>query len=442
MNILKTFSRGGLYPREMKGRLGARPLENAAIPPLSIVPLLQHKGEKADCTVHPREAVKEGMLIGRAKGQGSCHVHSPVPGIVRYVREITLPWGDKTPAVFIELGGEFNRLGKPVYPHPWEGNRTDRLLSVLEEKGVVGLYSGIPVHRKLAIPEGRTVETLIINGVECEPYLCADNRLMVEKAEELINGSRMAAAITRAQRTVIALSSDKRDARAALKKKIEALNANIEIKALWPRYPLGDEKQLIKALTGEEIPSGKSAIDTGAVVLNTGTVLTMYEAVVLEKPFIERSITVAGKAIRHPGNLKVRIGTPIAELVEECGGFTQMPEKIVVGGPMTGWGIADLYATPVTKTCSGVLFLSAKEIHGSRRTNCLNCGRCTRSCPMGLSPSTLYKWVEHSAFEEARCEGIMDCSECGSCTYACPARLPLVQEIRAGKLVLQTGGGA
>ncbi|MCL1818374.1 MAG: electron transport complex subunit RsxC, partial [Spirochaetaceae bacterium] len=270
MNILKTFPRGGLYPREMKGRLGTRPLENASIPPLSIVPLLQHTGEKADCAVRPRDAVKEGMLIGRGKGQDSCHVHSPVPGIVRHIRDITLPWGDKTPAVFIELGGEFNRLGKPVYPHPWEGNRTDRLLSVLEDKGVVGLYSGVPVHRKLAIPEGRTVETLIINGVECEPYLCADNRIMVEKAEEIISGSRMAAAITKAQRTIIALSSDKRDARAVLRKKIEDINAAIEVTSLWPKYPQGDERQLIKALTGKEIPSGGSALDAGAVVLNVG----------------------------------------------------------------------------------------------------------------------------------------------------------------------------
>ena len=342
MNILRALRQRGLYPREMKGRLGAMPLENASIPPLSIVPLLQHKGDKADCAVHPRETVREGTILGRSRGNDSCHVHSPVPGLVKYIREITLPWGDKTPAVFIELGGEFNRLGKPVYPHPWEGSRTDRLLCVLEEKGVVGLYSGIPVHLKLTIPEGRTVETLIVNGIESEPYLCADNRIMVEKAEEIITGSRMAAAITRARRTIIALTTDKKDAWAALRKKAGELKADIEIKALWPKYPLGDEKQLIKALTGKEISPGGNALGTGAVVLNVGTVLVMYEAVVLEKPFIERSITVAGKAIRRPGNLKVRIGTPLADLVEECGGFTRMPEKIVVGGPLTGWGIADI----------------------------------------------------------------------------------------------------
>jgi electron transport complex protein RnfC len=362
--------------------------------------------------------------------------------MVRAIQEITLPGGEKTPAVFIELGGEFNRLGKPVYPHAWEGSRADRLLSVLADKGVVGLESGIPVQRKLTIPEGVTVKTLIINGVESEPYLCAKYRLLAEKAGEIITGARIAAAITGAVRRVIALTNSSRGALRALRAKARELKADIEIKALWAKYPLGNEKQLVKALTGAEIPSGGCSLDAGAVVLSAGTALAIYEAIVLEKPLIERTITVAGRAIRRQANLKVRIGTPLADLVEECGGFTQIPEKIVVGGPMTGWGISDLFTTPVTKTTTGVLFLTPREIHDSRRTNCLNCGRCVRSCPLGLAPSTLYKWVEHSAYEEARAEGIMDCSECGSCAYTCPARIPLVREIRTGKLILQSGGAA
>jgi electron transport complex protein RnfC len=437
MNIWKTFPKGGLQPRELKSRVKGKALWNASIPALSIVPLLQHQGEPADCLVHPREAVREGMLIGRARDSGA-HVHSPVPGIVKYIADITLPWGDKTPAVFIELGGEFNRLGREVHTHPWEGIPKDRLLSVLADKGVVGLGSGIPVHRKLAIPEGKTVKTLIINGIECEPYLCADHRLMIEKTEEIIGGAHIAQVITRPARCVIAVTSDKHDALNALRKKASEAKVDIEIKSLWSKYPLGDEKQLVKAVTGDEIPSGGTALDAGALVLNVGTALAIYDAVVLQTPFIERAITVAGRAVKEQGNLKVRIGTPLADLVEECGGFTQMPEKIVIGGPMTGWGIADL-AAPITKTTSGVLFLSAKEIHDSRRTNCLNCGRCIRSCPMGLQPSVLYKWVEHSAYAEARAEGIMDCSECGCCAYACPARIPLVREIRAGKLIVQSG---
>lgn len=440
MNILKTFPRGGLMPRQMKSRVKDRAVWNASIPALSIVPLLQHRGDPATCLVHPRETVREGMLIGRADTLNSCHIHSPVPGTVKYIHEITLPWGDKTPAVFIELGGEFNRLGKAVYTHPWEGIRADRLLSLLADRGVVGMGSGIPVHRKLTIPEGRTVKTLIINGIECEPYLCADYRIMVEKAEELISGARIAAAITKPARRIIALGSDKTEAHEALKKKVKELKVDIEIKALWPKYPLGDEKQLIRALTGVEIPPGGTALDAGAVVLNVGTTLAMYEAVVLEKPLVEKTITAAGRALREQANLKVRIGTPLADLVEECGGFVQMPQRIVVGGPMMGWGVSDLSA-PITKTTSGVLFLSAKEIRDSRRTNCLNCGRCVRSCPLGLQPSVLYKWVERSAYEEARAEGLLDCSECGCCAYACPARLPLIREIRAGKMILRGGAG-
>jgi electron transport complex protein RnfC len=436
----KTFPKGGLEPRQMKSRIKDRAVWNASIPALCIVPLLQHRGEPATCLVRPRETVREGMLIGRADSPDSCHVHSPVPGTVKYVEEITLPWGDKTPAVFIELGGEFNRLGKAVYTHPWEGIRADRLLSMLADRGVVGMGSGIPAHRKLEIPEGRTVRTLIINGVECEPYLCADYRIMVEKAEELIEGARIAAAITRPGRSVIALAGDKTEARDALRKKIKELKADIEIRALRPKYPLGDERQLIKALAGEEFSLGGTALDAGAVVLNVGTALAVYEAVVLQKPLVEKTITVAGRALREQANLKVRIGTPLADLVEECGGFVRMPAKIVVGGPMMGWGVCDLSA-PITKTTSGVLFLSPKEIRDSRKTNCLNCGRCLRSCPMGLQPSALYKWVEHSAYEEAREEGLLDCSECGCCAYACPARLPLTRGIRAGKMVLRGGAG-
>ncbi|MDR1179542.1 MAG: electron transport complex subunit RsxC [Spirochaetales bacterium] len=438
MNIWKTFPKGGLTPLPMKNRLKDRALWNASIPPLSIVPLLQHKGSPATCLVHPRETVREGMLIGRADSFNGAHVHSPVPGTVKYIEEITLPWGDKTPAVFIELGGEFNRLGKPVYTHPWDGLRADRLLSILADKGLVGMGSGIPVHRKLTIPEGRTVKTLIINGIECEPYLCADYRIMVEKPEELISGARIAAEITRPGRTIIALSSDRKDAVGALRKKIKELKVDIEVRSLWPKYPQGDEKQLIKVLCGEEITPRGTALDAGAVVLNVGTTLSIYEAVVLQKPLVEKTITVAGRALMKQANLKVRIGTPLSDLVEECGGFVQMPQKIVVGGPMTGWGVSELSA-PITKTTSGVLFLSAKEVHDSRKTNCLNCGRCLRSCPMGLQPSALYKWVEHSAYEEARGEGLLDCCECGCCAYTCPAQLPLMREIRAGKMILQSG---
>jgi electron transport complex protein RnfC len=380
------------------------------------------------------------MLIGRAEDENSCHIHSPVPGMVKYIENITLPWGDKTPAVFIELGGEFSRLGKIVYSHPWEGIPGERLLSTLADRGVVGMRSGIPVYRKLTVPKGKTVNVLIINGIECEPYLCADYRIMVEKAEEIIEGTRIAATIAQPGRRIIAVQSDMREALEILRKKVRDLKADIEVKALWPRYPLGDERQLVKAITGDEIPSGGTALDAGAIVLNAGTTLAIYEAVVLQKPLIERAITVAGRAVREQANLKVRIGTPLSDLVEECGGFTRMPEKIVIGGPLTGWGVSDL-SSPVTKTTAGVLFLDAKEIQDSRRTNCLNCGRCIRSCPMGLQPSALYKRVEHFAYEEARGEGLLDCSECGCCAYACPARLPLIREIRAGKMILQNGAG-
>jgi electron transport complex protein RnfC len=375
------------------------------------------------------------MLIGRAVGNDGSNVHSPVPGVVKSLGTITLPWGESSPAVFIELGGEFDCIGKPAQVYAWEEFRKDKLLALLAEKGLVGLGSGIPTERKLALSPGKRVKTLIINGMECEPYLCSDTRLLIEKTAEIMEGVHIAAKIVEPLRRIVAVPSDKKEALAAVKEHLRESCANIELMPLLPKYPLGDERQLVRAVTGEETVSGESVLDVGAVVLNVGTVFALYEAVVLQKPLIERSITIAGKAIGRQENLKVRIGTPLADLVEECGGFTQMPEKIVMGGPMMGWSIADL-SCPVTKTTSGALFLTSREIRSSRRTNCLNCGRCIRSCPVGLNPVGLYKKVEHAAYAEACSEGILDCNECGCCAYACPARIPLVKEIRDGKLAL------
>ncbi len=431
----KTVPRGGIIPRDMKEFTRDKALWNASVPVTAVVPLLQHDGPPAECLAGPGDTVREGMLIGRAAGPAGAQVHSPVPGTVRELREVFLPDGRRSPAVVIDLGGEFDRLGKNSRTYPWENHSRKELLAIIADKGVVGMGSSVPTHVKYAIPKNRRVDLFVLNGSECEPYLTSDGRLMVEKASGLVEGARIAAKVLDPRRILIAVDGGMKDALAAMEKAAKSAAFGAEVVPVGSRFPQGDEKQIIRALTGREVPSGGTALDAGVVVSNAGTVFAVYEAVALLKPVIERALTVAGGAVRNPGNLKVRIGTPLSDLVEECGGFTEVPEKIVVGGPMTGFAIYDL-STPVTKNTSGVLFLTAREIRDSRRTNCLRCGRCIDACPMGLDPSDIFKLIDHAAYDDAAGEGLSDCRECGCCAYVCPARIPLVQGMRVGKSVI------
>ncbi len=221
-----------------------------------------------------------------------------------------------------------------------------------------------------------------------------------------------------------------------IKKAAENAKLPLEVVSLKVKYPQGDEKQLLKAVTGREVPSGALPIEIGCVVSNVGTVHAVYEAVVLDKPLIERVVTVSGGALKNPQNLKVRIGTPISSLIEECGGFKEVPAKIVVGGPMMGFTIYDL-DTPVTKGTSGILALTSREVNGAHRTACISCGRCIEACPMGLDPTNLFKYIDHSDYDSADSLGLMDCKECGSCGFVCLARIPLVQGMRLGKKMLR-----
>jgi electron transport complex protein RnfC len=433
MSIFTTFPKGVFFPREMRSPFWEKPIENSSVPVVSIIPLLQHAGSPAECLVQPGDTVREGMLIGRSSGPVSAQVHSPVPGSVREIRDIYLPSGVKSSAVVIELGGEFDRLGKKNRIYPWENLSKGELLATISDKGVVGMGGVLfPTHVKYTVPKNRKVDVFILNGAECEPYLSADLRLMVEKAPEIVEGMRVAAKILEPRRLIIGIENNKPGVIEAMKRAVESSGSPIEVTGLKSVYPQGDEKQIIKTLLGREVPSEGHPLDVGAVISNPGTLFSIYEAVLMQKPVIERVLTVAGGAIRTAKNLKVRIGTPISALIEECGGFLEMPEKIVAGGPMMGYSLYDL-ETPVTKGTSGVLFLTSREIKSSRRSNCLNCGRCIESCPMGLDPGRLFKWIDHSEYYEAKKEGLMDCRECGCCGYICPAHIPLVQGMRVGK---------
>ncbi len=437
MKGLKTFSRGGVHPPGRKFLTSGKAIKNAVIPNVSVVPLSQHLGSPAECLVSVGDKVTEGMLIGKSTGFISGNIHSPVPGTVKEIKDIYLPNGMLSRAVCIELEGEFDRLGKEQNERDWKGFTKEELLSIIADNGIVGLGGAtFPVNVKLSIPKGKKAEYFVVNGVECEPYLTADHRLMLERATKILEGMRIIAKIIEPERIVIGIEINKPDAIASMEKAAADAEFPLEVVPLQVKYPQGDEKQLLKAITGREVPSGALPLDIGCVVSNVGTVHAVYEAVVYDKPLIERVVTVTGGAIENPQNLKVRIGTPIQSIIEECGGFKEVPEKVVVGGPMMGFAIYDL-DTPVIKGTSGILALTSSEIHGATRTPCISCGRCIRACPMGLNPTTLFKFIDHGEYTEAADLGLLDCKECGSCGFVCPARIPLIQGMRLGKRMLR-----
>jgi len=435
MKNLKTFPRGGVHPHDNKEFTNAVPIRNAPIPPLCTIPMQQHLGAPAKLLVKPDDKVKEGTLIGEASSFISAHVHSSIPGTVKEVRTVYLANGIKSEAVVIELEGEFSRSGKLLKAVDWHEIPRGKLLEKVKEMGIVGMGGAtFPTHVKYTIQKGKKVEFFVVNGVECEPYLTADHRLMLEKTSEILEGAGIIKEILNPDKVFIGIEENKPDAIAVMEAKIREKNLDFEVVPLKLKYPQGDEKQLLKSITGREVPSGGLPIEIGAVVSNVGTVFAIYEAVVYNKPLIERVVTVTGGAVTQPANLKVRIGTKIEDLIEECGGVKIPPKKIIAGGPMMGFAQVNL-DSPVTKGVSGIIALPAEAVQIPKETPCIRCGRCIQACPMGLSPTRLYKWIDHQYIDEALKEGLMDCKECGSCGFVCPAGIPLVQGMKLGKLL-------
>ncbi|TVQ37965.1 MAG: electron transport complex subunit RsxC [Spirochaetaceae bacterium] len=430
--------RGGVYPDNRKARTRTLPVWNAAVPPRSVVPLLQHAGDASIPVVRVGDRVREGMLIGRAAGTMGANVHAPVPGIVTGLRTLTLADGRRCEAFVIDLEGEFDRLGKHTDPYDWDRASVRELLRRIGDCGVVGMSgSGIPVHRKYRLPRGKEVDHLIVNGIENEPYLSADYRLMVEMTDGVLEGTRIAERILKPLRVTIAVQADSTAAASGLRQRIRERGLGYAVRCLPRNYPQGDEKLLARAITGREVPTERSTVEIGVMVSSVATVHAVFEAVAYEKPSIERVLTLSGGALRTPANVKARIGTPVADLIAECGGFAAMPEKVVIGGPMMGYAIADV-STPVTKGTTAVLALTTREIHHGSETPCIRCGRCVRACPVGLEPTLLYKMLEHHEYVEARDTGLFDCIECGCCGFTCPAHIPLVEGIKNGKNAART----
>jgi electron transport complex protein RnfC len=437
MNPIKTFLKGGVHPEENK--LSADlPIQDFPMPKQIIVPLGQCLGAPADCIVNKGDHVLTGQLIGTAKGFISANVHSPATGTVAKVDVVMDHTGYYKPAVFID-----------VEPDQWvEGViETDELITDIKldskqiinkvkECGIVGMGGAtFPTHVKLMVPEGKKAEYVIINAAECEPYLTCDYRLLLEKTQEFLMGVKILMKAVNTVKGIIGIEVNKMKAIELLDKTINEhkdLYAGIEVQPLKTKYPQGGEKQIIKAITGREVPSGKLPIETGCVVVNVASTYAIYEAVQKNKPLIERIVTVTGKSVKKPGNFRVRFGTPADLLIEAAGGLPEGITDVINGGPMMGKSVS-VTNFPCIKGTSGILLMTLDEAQDRRQTNCIRCGRCAGACPMGLQPFLLHKLAKQNNFDETETNHIMDCIECGSCEFTCPANIPLLDYIRYGK---------
>jgi len=430
---LKTFKLGGVHPEENKISAG-KAIEVLPLPEKVYIPVSQSLGAPSTVVVEKGAAIRVGQLIAKGESFISSNVHSSVSGKVTKIDDVIDASGYKRKAVFIDVEGD-----------EWEEgiDRTrdiirevtmdrDEIIKRINEKGVVGLGGAtFPSHVKLMVPDGRKAEYLLINGVECEPYLTSDHRLMLERGEEMLIGVRILMKALGVDKAFIGIENNKPDAIRYLSG-LSAGFKGIEIIPLKVKYPQGGEKQLIKAVVNREVPSGKLPIEVGCVVNNVGTALAVYEAVQKNKPLVDRIVTVTGKTVAKPCNLLVRIGTPVGLLIEHAGGLPENAGKVISGGPMMGKALTSLDA-PVVKGTSGILIMDGVEAKRTAQQNCIRCGRCITVCPMGLEPYLLAQLSEHQLYERAEKEKIMDCIECGSCHFTCPAGRPLLDYLRLGK---------
>ena len=429
----KTFSIGGIHPHEKK--LSAdRPIM-PVLPSGQVAILLgQHIGAPAKPLVSKGDRVKVGTKIAEPVGVVSAAIHSSVSGCVNKIDAVIDASGYPKPAVFIDVEGDdweegIDRSDTLVK----ECNLTaDEIVGKIADAGIVGMGGAcFPTHVKLCPPSTCRPECLIVNGVECEPFLTADHQLMLEHAEEIMVGVFILMKAIRVNKAFVGIENNKPDA-IRLMKKVAAAYAGIEIVPLQMKYPQGGEKQLIEAIMGRQVPAGALPVSVGAVVQNVSTVFAVYQAVQKNKPLFERVVTVTGDGLSNPSNLCVRMGTPVRQLVEACGGLPEDTCKVICGGPMMGKALVNL-DVPVSKGTSGILLMGGQEARRSAVQPCIRCAKCVAVCPMGLEPYLLATVSAHGDFERAENENILSCIECGSCQFTCPSHRPILDYVRLGK---------
>ena len=434
---MKTFRIGGVHPEENK--LSAdQPIKVAAIPEVAVFPLGQHIGAPAKAVVAKGDKVKVGTMIAEAGGFVSAGIYSSVSGTVQKIDTVIDASGYRKPAIYIKVEGDeweetIDRSEDLVKTADRPDLTPELIVEKIKNAGLVGMGGAcFPVHVKLCPPPGAKAECVIVNAVECEPYLTADHRLMLEKADQVLVGVDLIMKAVKVNKGYIGIEENKPDAIKLMTEKAQAY-PNIEIVPLKTKYPQGGEKQLIDAVIRRQVPAPPAIpISVGAVVQNVGTAYAVYEAVMKNKPLFERIVTVTGKSLAQPSNFLARMGTPMSQLIEACGGLPSDTGKVIGGGPMMGKALMNI-EVPICKGSSGVLIMNDKEAKRGKASNCIRCAKCVSACPMGLEPFLLATVSAKANWEKAEAEDITSCIECGSCQFTCPSHRPLLDNIRIGK---------
>ncbi len=428
---------GGVHPKENKNT-ASRAIRRLPSPKLVYIPLSQHIGVPCTPTVNVGDTVKKGEMLGDVpQDKLGVPVHSSVSGTVREISSIRYPDGRAVECVIVEN----DLTDTQQYMTPYDGSIKDLhpqfIIERVRQAGIAGMGgASFPTYAKITSALGR-VNRIIINCCECEPYICADNRLLIEYPEAVIGGAKLLMRALGLRKCDIALEDNKLSCVPSLKKAIKDPNM-FDIRIMKTKYPQGDERQLVYALTGVEIPFGKLPADVGCVIFNAATCCAVFEAVALGKPLIERAVTVDGGAVKHPKNVYAPIGTPVSELLEFCSGTYSSLSKLIVGGAMMGTAQYDTNL-PVTKGTNAVLALSYDETEQSGKDGtCIRCGRCVRACPMRLQPLYLASYARAGKYDKLEKYDIFGCVECGSCAYSCPGGVPIVQLIRGAKAKLKS----
>ena len=439
---LRTF-RHGVHPPESKDETSGLAIRQFPFAPLLIVPLVQHMGKPSLCEVREGQEVIRGQRVARPDGFMSVAMHAPASGVVRRIAPVPSITGRMVPGLFLEpFPGSTQEVadGKPC---PLDSATPDEIIAAIQEAGVVGLGgAAFPTHVKLKIPAGKHVDTLIINGVECEPYLTTDHRVMLEQRDDIYTGIRYLLKVTQAERAIIGIEANKPDAAAHLRAGLPAdLPATVEV--LRVKYPQGAEKMLISALLGREVPSGGLPLDVHALCVNVATTAEIGRLLPHGRGIQERVITIAGPAVRRKGNYRIPIGTPLRFLLDHVG-VSESISRVFLGGPMMGAAVSSLDIA-ITKGTSGVVAFTATEVERTDRREypCIRCGYCVDACPVYLDPSRLGLLADKGEYPRMAGEyNLMDCFECGSCSFVCPSHIPLVHRFRVAKAAVRKAGAA
>lgn len=434
---LKTFRIGGVHPEENKLTSNC-PTQVAPLPKQAIFPLSQHIGAPAKPVVSKGDKVRVGTLLAEAGGFVSAPIHSSVSGTVLKIDTAVDATGYRKPVIVVSVEGDdweesIDRSDKleTLDAHP--ELTPEEIVERVKQAGITGMGgAGFPTHVKLCPPPTAKAECVIINAVECEPYITSDNRLMLEHADEIIVGLQLLMKAAKVERGYIGIEENKPEAIALLTEKASH-DARIEIVPLMTKYPQGGEKQLVDAVIGRQVPAPPAIpVNVGAIVQNVGTAFAVYQAVMKHKPLFERYTTVTGKQLAKPGNFLVRMGTPMSQLIDLCGGMPEGENKLLAGGPMMGRSLMTT-DVPVCKGTNSITILTGDDARRQPAQPCIRCAKCVEACPMGLEPYLLAKLSARHFYDRAEQEDIVSCISCGSCQFTCPSHRPLLDNISLGK---------